>query len=184
VSAESIIGWAYAAAASATVLVLAGSAAADADTLHLLYGNVLAVSPSHATALVLVALTIGIVHALFGRRFLLVTFDAEAAQVAGVHTRLWSLGLNLSIGVATAAAVHEIGALLTFSLLTLAPMASLLITRRIATTFAISGAIGMTAVCVGLVAAFQLDLPPGPVSVAALALTVPVAALLGRQRGR
>jgi hypothetical protein len=35
-SAESIIGWAYAAAASATVLILAGTTAADADTLHLL----------------------------------------------------------------------------------------------------------------------------------------------------
>ncbi len=182
-SSEAIIGWAYAAASSATVLILAGTAAADADTLHLLYGNVLAVSPSHDTALILVALAIGIVHAIFGRRFLLVTFDAEAAQVAGVHTRLWALGLNLSIGVAAAAAVHEIGALLTFSLLTLAPTASLLITRRIATTFAVSAAIGMTAVCGGLVAAFQLDLPPGPVSVAALALTVPAAALFSRWQG-
>ena len=182
VSAESVIGWAYAAAAAATVLILAGTAAADADTLHLLYGNVLAVSPKHATALVLVALAVGVMHVLFGRRFLLITFDAEAAQVAGVHTRFWALCLNLSIGVAAAAAVHEIGALLTFSLLTLAPMASLLATRRIATAFGVSAAIGITAVCGGLIAAFQLDLPPGPVSVAALVLTVPAAALVGRKK--
>ena len=78
--------------------------------------NVLAVGPSHAAALVVVALAVGIVHVLFGPRFLLVTFDAEAAQVAALHTRLWSLCLNLSIGVAAAAAVR-IGALLTFSLL-------------------------------------------------------------------
>ena len=147
VSGESITGWAYAAAASATVLILAGATAADADTLHLLYGNVLAVSPSHATGLVVLALVIGIVHVLFGSRFLLVTFDAEAAQVAGVNTRLWSICLNLSIGAAAAAAVHEIGALLTFSLLTLAPMASLLVTRRIRTTFVVSAAIGIAAVC-------------------------------------
>jgi len=180
ISSEAIIGWAYASAASATVLILAGSAAADADTLHLMYGNVLAVSPSHAKGLVVVALAIGIVHAIFGRRFLLVTFDAEAARVGGVRTRLWSLCLNLSIGVTTAAAVHEIGALLAFALLTLAPTASLLMTRRIATTFAASAAIGVTAVCVGLVAAFKLDLPPGPLSVAVLAVAVPAAALVGR----
>jgi ABC-type Mn2+/Zn2+ transport system permease subunit len=82
VSAESFMGWAYAAASSATVLILARAAKADADTLHLLFGNLLAVSFSHAAGLVLVALAIGLVHMLFRRRFLLVTFDPEAATVA------------------------------------------------------------------------------------------------------
>jgi len=182
VSDESITGWAYAAAASATVLILAGATAADADTLHLLYGNVLAVSPTHATGLVMLAVSIGIVQLLFGPRFLLVTFDPEAARVAGVNARLWAIVLNLSIGAAAAAAVHEIGALLTFSLLTLAPMASLLIARRIHTTFAASVAIGIGAVSVGLVVAFRADLPPGPVSVALLALTVVVAAIVSHWR--
>jgi ABC-type Mn2+/Zn2+ transport system permease subunit len=103
----------------------------------------------------------GAVHLLFGFRFLVVTFDAEAAQVAGVNTRLWSIGLNLSIGAAAAAAVHEIGALTTFSLLTLAPMASLLVSRRIHTTFVLAIVIGIAAVWIGLVLAYQLDLPPG-----------------------
>ena len=111
VSAESVMGWAYAAAASAPVLILAAVAAPDTDTLHMLFGNLLAVSVSHVVGLVIVALVIGLAHILFSRRFLLVTFDAEAAQVAGVNARLWSLGLNLLVGVAAAAAVHEIGAL-------------------------------------------------------------------------
>jgi zinc transport system permease protein len=180
VSGESITGWAYAAAASATVLILAGTTAADADTLHLLYGNVLAVSPGHASGLVVLALVVGLVHVLFGSRFLLVTFDVEAAQVAGVNTRLWSICLNLSIGVMAAAAVHEIGALPTFSLLTLPPMASLLIMRRIVATFVVSAAIGVAAMCAGLALAFHLDLPPGPVSVALLALAVVIAAIVSR----
>jgi ABC-type Mn2+/Zn2+ transport system permease subunit len=179
-SGESITAWAYAAAASATILILAGAAAPDADTLHLLYGNVLAVSPSHATALGILAFAIVTVHVVLGPRFLLITFDAEAAQVAGVNTRAWSICLNLSIGAAAAAAVQEIGALLTFSLLTLPPMASLLITRRIRSTFAVSAAIGVMAVSAGLVVAFYLDLPPGPVSVALLALAVVIAAMISR----
>ena len=40
---ESVMGWACA-ASSATVLILAYAAAADADTMHLLFGNLLAVS--------------------------------------------------------------------------------------------------------------------------------------------
>ena len=169
---ESIIGWAYAAAASITVLILAGAAGADADTLHLLYGNVLAVSRSHAIALAVLAIAAVLLHLLFGSRWLLVTFDTEAAHVAGVHTRLWSVGLNLSIGVAAAVTVHEIGALLTFALLTLPPMAALLISQRIRTVFVVSTLIGVGAVCLGLVAAFEFDLPPGPLSVALLVLAV------------
>jgi ABC-type Mn2+/Zn2+ transport system permease subunit len=182
VAAESVIGWAYAAAASATVLILAGATAADADTLHLLYGNVLAVSASHAVSLVAIAMAIVTVHILCGARFLLITFDTEGAQVAGVHAHLWSLGLSLTIGVATAATVHELGVLLTFALLTLAPMAALLLTRRVPATFWAAALTGSVAVCVGLILAFHLDLPPGPVSVGILVLIVAAAALIGRRR--
>jgi ABC-type Mn2+/Zn2+ transport system permease subunit len=84
--------------------------------------------------------------------------------------------------VAAAISVHEIGALLTFALLTLPPMASLLIGRRVHTVFALSALIGVSAVCLGLVAAFHLDLPPGPASVALLALTVPVVGIAARWR--
>lgn len=181
ISAESITGWAYAAASSVTVLILAGTAAGDTDTLHLLYGNVLAVSPGHVRGLVVLALAVTAVQWLFGPRLLLVTFDAEGAQVAGVHPQAWSLGLNLLIGVTVAMAVHEVGTLLTFSLLTLAPTASLLLTRSIRATFVMSAAIGILAVSGGLVAAFHLDLPPGPASVAILVLSVVAAGALSRR---
>ena len=87
--------------------------------MHLLFGNVLAVSAGRATELVIVALAAVVLHILFTRRFVLITFDPEAARIAGVNTRFWSVCLNLAIGVAVASAVHEIGALLTFTLLTL-----------------------------------------------------------------
>jgi ABC-type Mn2+/Zn2+ transport system permease subunit len=182
VAAESVIAWGYAAATSATVLILAGATAADVDTLHLLYGNVLAVSASHAIGLACVAIAIVTVHILCGPRFLLVTFDHEAAQVAGVHARLWSMFLTLAIGVATAATVLELGALFTFALLTLPAMASLLVTRHVQTTFVTAAIIGSVAGCAGLILAFTWDLPPGPLSVGVLVLTVAAAALIGRGR--
>jgi ABC-type Mn2+/Zn2+ transport system permease subunit len=182
IPSESIMGWAYAAAASATVLILAQVAHADADTLRLLYGNVLAISEGHVLALVSIALAVVGLQTLCGERFLLVTFDPEGAQVAGVHTRGWLLGLNLSIGVATATAVHEIGALLTFSLLTLAPTASLLVTRSMRATFTVSAAVGITAVSLALAGSWHFDQPPGPLAVALLAALVVVAGVVGRWR--
>ena len=182
VSLEAVMGWAFAAASSATVLILAQAAAADSDTLHLLFGNLLAVSVSHTVSLVLVAVAIIAVHLLFSRRFLLVTFDSEAASVAGVSTRFWSLILNLLIGVAAAMAVHEIGSLLTFSLLTLPAMGALLATSSIRATFTMAAVLGAVLPCLGLAMSFYFDLPAGPASVALLAISVPVAAAVRWRR--
>jgi ABC-type Mn2+/Zn2+ transport system permease subunit len=182
IPAESVMSWGYAAASSATVLILAGAAAADTDTLHLLFGNLLAVSPGRAIELVAVVLTVGVVHILFSRRFLLVSFDPDAARVAGVDTNFWTLCLNLAIGVTVAAAVHEIGALLTFTLLTLPPMAALLLTRSVHGAFIMSAGLGTALACFGLVISFHFDLPAGPASVALLAGAVLVASVISRRR--
>ena len=178
VSAESLMGWAYAAAASAPVLILAAVGAPDADTLHMLFGNLLAVSVGHAVGLGMVALVIGLAHMLLAQRFLLVTFDAEGAQVAGVNARLWSLALNLLVGVAAATAVHEIGALLTFALLTLPAMAALLVTTSMGATFVTAAALGAALPTLGLVVSFYFDLPAGPASVALLSISVLAAAAM------
>lgn len=176
-SAESLMGWAYAAASSATVLVLSWVAGGSTDTLHLLFGNVLAVQVTDVVGLTIIAVAIGLAQVLFGRRFLLVTFDPEAASVAGVNTRLWSLALNLAIGVVAATAVNAIGALLTFALLTLPAMAALLATSSVRATFIAAAALSIVVPSAGLALSFYVDLPAGPASVALLAASVPLAAM-------
>ena len=47
VSPEAIMGWAYAAASAAAVLLLALSPGGSTDTLHLLFGSVLTVDTFH-----------------------------------------------------------------------------------------------------------------------------------------
>jgi zinc transport system permease protein len=174
---ESLMGWAYAAASSATVLLLSWVAGGSADTLHLLFGNVLAVQPRNVVVLGIISLVVVLMQLLFGRRFLLVTFDPDAATVAGLNTRLWSLILNLAIGVAAATAVQAIGALSTFALLTLPAAAALLATRSVRATFATAAALSVTLPSLAVIVSFYLDLPAGPASVALLAITVPVAAM-------
>jgi ABC-type Mn2+/Zn2+ transport system permease subunit len=139
---------------------------------------VLTVEPRHAVVLSLIAVATCMCQVLFGRRFLLVTFDVEAASVAGVNTKGWSLALHLMTGVAVATAVAHIGVLSTFALLTLPSMAALLLTRSIRTTFVVAAGLGVAAASLALVVSFQLDLPAGPTAVALLALVVPIAAAL------
>lgn len=184
VADESLMGWAYTAASAITVLILSQAAGGSADTLHLLFGNVLAVDPSHVRLLVIVASATIVVQGLFSQRFLLVTFDAEAARVSGVKTGWWSLALNLSIGVAAASAVHEIGALPTFALLSLPAMTALLVVSSIRATFIVASALGAVVPCLALAASFYFDLPAGPTCAAFLALSVAIAAAAARIHGR
>jgi ABC-type Mn2+/Zn2+ transport system permease subunit len=176
-SAEALMGWAYATASSATVLLLSWSVGGSADTLHLLFGNILAVQATGVVALTIIALLVVSMQLLFGRRFLLVTFDPEAATVAGVNTRLWSFLLNLTIGVAAAVAVQAIGALATFALLTLPAVTALLATSSVRATFATASVLSVVLPSLALAASFYLDLPAGPAAVALLAIAAPLAAL-------
>jgi ABC-type Mn2+/Zn2+ transport system permease subunit len=171
------MGWAYAAASSVTILILSWDDGGSSDTLHLLFGNILAVQVADVVELTIIAAVVGTLQWLFGRRFLLVTFDPEAARVAGVNTRLWTLGLDLAVGVAAAAAVYAIGALLTFALLTLPAMTALLVTTSVRALFAMVALLSISLPSLGLAASFYLDLPAGPASVALLATGVPLAAI-------
>jgi ABC-type Mn2+/Zn2+ transport system permease subunit len=182
VSPEAVMGWAYAAASSATVLLLAWSPGGSTDAYHLLFGNVLTVDAFHATVLSFIAAATLLCQILFGQRFLLVTFDVEAAHVAGVNTRSWSLTLHLLTGIAVATAVDHIGVLATFALLTLPSMTALLQTNSMRMTFVIAAALGTGMSSLALMASFQLDLPAGPITVALLALAVPIAAAGKRRR--
>lgn len=180
IPAESLIGWGFAAASALTVLVLARFASADAEAVRLLFGNVLAITPREALLMVAVAAAVLLVNALFARRFVLVVFDPEAARAAGIHTSVWTVVLYVTMGGATAAAVHETGALLAFALLVLPAMAALLITRRLTSAFLTSAAIAAGSVLAGLVLSFHFDLPTGPFTVALLAAAVAVGGAVRR----
>ena len=184
VSDESLMGWAYTAAAAATVLILSQAAGGTVDTLHLLFGNVLAIQTSHVIALVIEAAVVVVLNGLLWRRFLLVTFDAEAAKVAGVATKWWALAINLLIGGVAAGAVHEIGALSTFALLTLPAMAALLVTASVRATFIVATTLGAVVPSLALVASFYFDLPAGAACAALLAFCVAVAAIARGDAGR
>ena len=179
---ESLVGWVYAASAALTVLLIARSAGADNDAMRLLYGNVLAVTRGEVALLIGVAVVVLALHVVFAKRFVLVVFDPDAARAAGIAATAWTLLLYLTIGGATAAAVHETGALLAFALITLPAMSALLVTRGIRATFVTAAAIAVTCTTAGLVLSFMLDMPAGPFTVALLAATVPIAALADRLR--
>lgn len=182
--AESLVGWGYAAASAAAVLVLAGAAGGDDEAMRLLFGNILAVTRFEVALLVAVAAVVLAIHVVFAKRFVLIVFDPEAARAAGIATTAWTVLLYLTVGGATAAAVHETGALLAFAFLTLPAMAALLLARGVRSAFAAAAVVAVGCSLAGLALSFAWDLPTGPLTVALLAVAVPAAALAARCRAR
>jgi len=181
--AESLIGWTYAGASALAVLVLATSASGDDEAMRLLFGNILAVTRFEAGLLVAVAAVVLAIHVAFAKRFVLIVFDPEAARAAGIATTLWTVVLYLTIAGATAAAVHETGALLAFAFISLPAMAALLLARGVRSAFVTAASIAVACSLAGLVLSFVWDLPTGPLTVALLAAAVPAAAIAARLRG-
>lgn len=175
VPGEAIVGWGFAASSGLTVLLLS-RASGDSEALRLLFGNVLAITRQETAMLAGIAVLVVAAHTLLARRFVLVVFDPEMARAAGIATGWWTLLLYLMVGGATAAAVHETGALLAFALLTLPAIAALLATRSLRAAFALAAGIAVVATLAGLGLSFWWDLPSGAFTVVLLALSVPVAA--------
>ncbi|HNZ97058.1 MAG TPA: metal ABC transporter permease, partial [Thermoanaerobaculia bacterium] len=107
-----------------------------------------------------------IVHVLlFGRRIVAVAFDEECARLQGIRVRAYSLLLLLLTALTIVVLLRLVGIVLVIALLTIPPLVALRLWRGLGAV--VAGAVGVAALqsVGGLLVAFRLDLPAGPVIV-------------------
>jgi ABC-type Mn2+/Zn2+ transport system permease subunit len=178
---DSRLGLAYVVAGAAAVLLIARTAGADAHTL-LLRGNILGITRPEMLVLGGVVGAVLVIHRLFHKEFIFVSFDDEMAATLGYRVRRWTLVLYATIGTVIAVAMHSAGVLLTFSYLVLPAVTGVLLARRLAGVFAWSIASSLVATAVGFTASIPLDLPTGPAIVAVSGAIAAAAWLFRRLR--
>jgi len=180
---ESVIGFAYVAAAGLALLLLSKSASGDVHAMQVLQGNILGVPPPEIPVLGGVAAAILGVQLAFLKEMVLVSFDPEIAATQGYRARRWELLFYLSLGLAIAAGIHVAGTLLVFAYLVLPAICGLMLARTMRGAFL--GAIGAAwlATLGGvLLSVSPLDLPTSPAIIGtATALTL-IAVGIGRWR--
>lgn len=176
---EGVLGASYVVAAALGTVFIAKNPVGEARALTVLFGNILSVPAHELAALVIASLAVLLVHLVFHKEFIFVSFDFETAAAQGVKARLWSLVLYLSLGVAIAFAIRSAGVLLTFTLLVVPAFGARLLTRGLGPLFAAAVGLGTLSIPIGLGAAFALDLPTGATTSLTLAALVAVA-LAGR----
>ena len=177
------IGVAYVVAGALAILFIAKAAAGEAHDIFL-QGNILGITRGDWLVLLGVSIPVLLVHALFYKEFLFISFDQETARTLGYRVERWTLLLYLTIGLSIAFAMQFAGLMLVFDFLVLPAVTGLLLARKMSGVFAWAIAAGLAAAVIGFSLSVPFDLPTGPAIVAVSGLLVIVAWLLRRLRER
>lgn len=162
---DAVIGVTYAVAAAAGILLIAKAKVGEAHDLFL-QGNILGITRVDTVVLIVVAVPVLLVHLIFYKEFLFVSFDRETARTLGYNVRFWNLLLYLTLGVVIAYAMQFAGVMLVFNFLVLPAVTGLLLARSMRGIFTTAIASALLAALFGFSISVPLDLPSGPAIIA------------------
>ena len=169
---DATIGITYAVAAAVGVLLISKAATGEAHDIFLT-GNILGITRVDTLVLLPVTSPVLVVHAVFYKELLFVSFDRETARTLGFNVRWWDLLLYLTLGLVIASAMQFAGVMLVFNFLVLPAVTGLLLSRNMRGVFVWSVVSALVAAFAGFSLSVPFDLPSGPaISAASGALVV------------
>jgi ABC-type Mn2+/Zn2+ transport system permease subunit len=148
------------------ILCIAKSAMGETHMLKLLQGNVLTVTPLETWELFGTFVVVALLHTLFGKEFLLVSFDRDAASTMGYNAIGWDFLLYLTIGVVIAFSIHATGVLMATTLLIIPAVTALLFAQNMKRVWPLAMILGVVPVVLGLHFSLLLDVPASALIVA------------------
>ena len=128
----------------------------------LLTGQIVAVDNPQLYWLIGIGVLVLATQALIWRPLAFASLDPEVAQARGVETRILSIIFMVLLGLAVAASVQVVGALLVLSILVTPTASALRVTRNPATVVLLSVVFAMVAVLGGILLAVGAGLPISP----------------------
>ncbi len=161
-SKESLIGFVYAFAGSAAIVILSKDPIAEAEDLDLISGNLLFVSNEQVMVLAGVVLVVGLIHFLFKKEFLFISFDSEMAQTLKLPVRTYEFFLYLTLGLTVAVGIKMAGMLYVFSSLVVPAVIGLRLFNRLSLSIFAAIASILFASVIGVVFSYIWDLPTAP----------------------
>ena len=173
---EAFIGIAFAVASAATIL-LADRAPEGAEFVQsMLTGALLWVTWPTIAKTAMIYASIGVIHWIYRKRFLMMSLDPEGAAAAGFSVRWWDFLFYMSFGFVITSSVAIAGVLLVFSFLVIPSVIAMLFATDTRVRLAIGWCVGTVVSMVGLGLSYTYDFPSGPAVVVTFGLTLIVAA--------
>src|SRR5436190_5531012 len=158
---EAVIGISYVVAAAAAVLLLSRAAEGDEEIKNMLVGNILLVSPAEVGQCFGLFAAVGVFHALLRKKFMLVSFDREAAYRQGLRVRWWDFLFYASFGVVVTSFVRIAGVLLVFTYLIVPAVCGISLAGPLRKRLLIGWLLSLAGGIAGLFLSFRFDLPSG-----------------------
>lgn len=131
------------------------------DLFSYLFGSVSAVSRQDLWIVLIIAVVVIAFILAFYKELFVSSFDAEYARASGLRTQAIHMLFMVITALVIAASMRIVGILLVSSLITLPVAAAIRLAKSFKQTIIYAIVFGETAVLVGLVTAFYLNLAPG-----------------------
>ena len=180
---EAVIGIVYAVSASLGVLALDRAPQGAEHIKQLLIGSILTVTPQEVATIAALYAAIGIVHVVFRRQLIEVSFDPATALKRNRRLFAWDVLFYGSFALVVTSSVRMAGVLLVFTYLVVPAALAGLMAGNLRRRLAFAWAIGGVLTAAGLYASWRWDLPTGPAIVGTFgAMMALVAMLFGLRR--
>lgn len=181
---EAVIGIAYVVAAAGAVLLLSRAAEGDEEIKNMLVGNILLVTPTDVWKCLGLFVLVGVFHFASRKKFLLASFDRDAAFRQGMRVRLWDFLFYASFGFVVTSFVRIAGVLLIFTYLIVPAVCGINLADSFRNRLIFGWALSLVGGIGGLFLSFYCDLPSGAAIVCtfgALLILVSIIAVIRRR---
>jgi ABC-type Mn2+/Zn2+ transport system permease subunit len=159
---ESIIGFVYIISAALSVILIAKNPIAEARGLNLFSGNLLYMNVNELLIISLAAFFIFVLHLIFHKEFIFISFDKETALTTGLKANSIDFLLYLSIGIVISLTMKTSGIIFVFGSLIIPPMTALILAKKASVILWLSPTFAMISVILGFLLSYSCDLPVSP----------------------
>lgn len=160
-SSDTAIGLLFVGMLALGVVIVSRSNAFTGDLVRVLFGEMLGISTATLLAQLVVTIIVAITAWICARPFLLLSFSAEQAQVAGFSARTYHIIMLALIALTVIVAFQTVGTLLVFGMLIAPAGAAALLARRIGAMMILSAMFGSISAYLGLLASYHFNLAAG-----------------------
>lgn len=159
---DTAIGILFSAALALGVALISSIRSYAVDLSHILFGNILGVSPGDLTFIAIVSIGVLLLVLLFYRPFLVHTFDPILASTMRLPVSLLQNLMLLLIALTVVVSLQTVGIGLVAALLVTPPATAYLISHRLPIMMLYSALIGVVSSILGLYFSYYINIASGP----------------------
>jgi manganese/iron transport system permease protein len=142
-------------------ILLMSTANSFRDFTHMLFGNILGITPADLTLISALALLVLLALLLFHKELELTSFDPTHARVMGLRADMVRYGLLLLLSLTVVAGIQAVGVVLISALLVTPAATASLFTKSLPRMMAISAAVAVFSGGFGLYASYYFNVASG-----------------------